>query len=115
MNKNELEIYRGSVYLARLPYTDSSITRGTKEVVVISNNSNNRNSTIVQIIPLGFCPKKNLPTHYEFPYFNKVATAMAENLMCIPKENLFRYVCDLEPEDMYQIEKCVGIQLGVRR
>ena len=114
---------RGNVLLADLGVVTTktgSLQIGKRPVILVSNNLNNKFSTMISVVPLTTSKfKKSLPTHVEITKQNsnieKDSIALAEQVMVIPKtyiikdEPLFK----LSDELMLKTEIAIAIQFGL--
>lgn len=110
-------IKRGDIFWMALDIqSDSRIIHGKRPVVVVSNNTANRFSPIVSVIPVTRQIKKTLPTHvmvvgYGLP---DPSTILTEQVLSIDKSNLLEKIGTLTgTTEMLKIDHCLCIQLGV--
>ena len=96
----------GEIWMANLPLQDGSIQGGHRPVFVISNDKNNKYSTVINVIPLTTkMNKRNLPCHVEIWDHNKYgltapSTLLVEQLTTTRKENLRYYMGEIKDIDM---------------
>ena len=96
----------GEIWMAYLSEYDGSIQGGHRPVFVISNNKNNKYSTVINVIPLTTkMNKRNLPCHVEIFDHTKYgliapSTILVEQLTTIKKENLKYYIGSINDVDM---------------
>lgn len=89
------------------------IQRGMRPVLIISNDTGNKYSDTLQVIPCTSSEKTNLPTHCSL-YINKIKnTFLCEQIKTINKTDLSAYLITLDDSEMEQIEKCSQIALGI--
>ena len=84
-------IKRGDIYWAKLAeQKDSNVICKTRPVIVVSNNTANRFSPILSVVPITGQKKKTLPTHVEISGYGLPGTSIAliEQVICIDKTNL---------------------------
>ena len=108
---------RGDIYLANLnPFTGNE-QGGTRPVVVISNNTGNFFSDILNILPLTSEIKRpNQPTHYVLKHtacLDKKSMVVAEQPKTIAKSRIIRYLGKVDPRDMECIDDCIRVQTGL--
>ena len=123
-------ITRGSVWFADLaPRTTSnlvtSVQSGTRPVLVISNDLNNRFGTVITIIPFTGAPKRlDMPTHVAVvpsdvrngyqPSEIYESTLLAEQITALDKARLVSYVGTVvNPKLMSQVEAALLTQVGI--
>lgn len=113
----EFKILRGDIYMATLE-TDkySHVIRGIRPVVVISNNTVNHYSPVINVIPLTAQKKKPLPVHVDLSGFGlwKDSTAIVEQVFTIDKCSLAKRIGSLAGSDkMQEIVSALKMQLYV--
>lgn len=87
-----------------------------RPVVIISNNSGNRFSPAITVIPLTTADKKPLPTHVKILMEDsKISTALCEQLRTIPTELLEDYIGTLDDTKLTEIEGAILITLGFKQ
>lgn len=100
------------IWMASLPSNNGSIQNGHRPVLIISNNKNNKYSTVVNVIPMTTkMNKRHLPCHvsiWDYKRFGLYApsTIMVEQITTIPKNNLKYYMGRIDDEaillDIYE-------------
>ncbi len=123
-------ITRGSVWFADLaPRTTSnlvtSVQSGTRPVLVISNDLNNRFGTVITIIPFTGAPKRlDMPTHVAVvptdvrngyqPSEIYESTLLCEQVTALDKARLVSYIGSVvNPKLMAQVEAALLTQVGI--
>ena len=106
-------IKRGMVVIVNLPVQkENSIQGGERPCVIVSNNRGNRYSPNVTIIPLTSRDKKVLPTHVTIKSYNN-STALAEQIMTIPKTWVVSLKDRILPSELKLIDKAIEIAVGI--
>lgn len=118
MLEDKLNYKRGSVVLVNLGDKNGSIQHGTRPCVLISNNLNNKFSTVLTAVPLSTSKfKKDLPTHIAITTNNskieKDSIALCEQPTLIMKNQIIKELFELDDTLMMQIDIGVMIQLGL--
>jgi mRNA interferase MazF len=123
-------ITRGSVWFADLaPRSTSnlitSVQTGTRPVLVISNDLNNRFGTVITVVPFTGAPKRlDMPTHVAvipsdvrngyMPSEIYESTLLAEQVTALDKSRLVSYVGTVvNPKLMEQVEAALLTQIGI--
>lgn len=109
-------INRGDIYWIapnQYRYEVGSVQAPNRPAVIVSNNENNDHSTTVEIVYLTTAPKKNLPTHTVIRSANSASTALCEQISTISVEQLGDYMGKVTPDEMYNIETCMLVSLGI--
>ena len=87
-----------------------------RPVVIISNNSGNRFSPAITVIPFTTADKKPLPTHVKVLMEDgKVSTALCEQLRTISTDLLEGYIGTLDNTKLTEIEGATLIALGFKQ
>lgn len=111
---NNKVIKRGDIFFAELTGHES-VMKGSRPVVVVSNNANNLYSTTVTVVPCT-TKLKELPVHYSFSYttcFTRESQALCEQIITIPKSALLDKIGHLDERDWTGITNAIQIQLGL--
>ena len=90
-----------------------NIQQGIRPVIIVSNNTGNRNSQILQIVPCTTAFKKPLPTHCTLYIGDKLNTVLCEQLTTIKKSDLYNYVGTVDANEMQELDNCLKISLGM--
>ncbi|ETT49327.1 hypothetical protein BSK66_26645 [Paenibacillus odorifer] len=115
------EIKRGQVYYADLgtipDIKKSSVQRGVRPVVIISNDINNKYSLTVNIVPLSTAPKKSMPMHVHLSRdlvgLNYDSIALIEQTTVVDKSSLSQHIVTLGSDIMDKIERCILMQYSI--
>ena len=87
-----------------------------RPVVIISNNSGNRFSPAITVIPFTTADKKPLPTHVKVLMEDgKVSTVLCEQLRTISTDLLENYIGTLDDTKLTEIEGATLIALGFKQ
>ena len=111
-------IRRGNMFYADLTYGIGSEQKGSRPVVIISNNKGNRhsNTVIVAVITSQMINKTKLPTHCHIQaqqglYRNSLV--MLEQIRTVDKSRLREYIGTLNGEVMSKIDRALAISVGL--
>jgi len=115
-----MDIKRGDILFCSLGVpSGSSIQGGNRPVAVISNNVNNKFSTVFTAIPLTTRAKKNLPTHVDIKAsenhgLREDSIALCEQIMVLSEDSILnKKYGRLNDSVMEQITEALQIQLGM--
>lgn len=112
-----MAIKRGEIYMVNLEgYDRSSVQRGYRPVLVISNNVGNLVSDVVIVAPLTTRDKTPTPTHYTFMLNGVANTVLLEQLVTVPKHLLNPFNGSpsfLFDDQMAQIDEGLAISVGL--
>ena len=113
---------RGDIYLADLGDGIDSEQRGLRPVVVVSNDMNNKHSSILQFAPITSQKKTNLPVHIPLGVKDGLKTdsvVCVEQIRTISKKralvgNTFIKIVELDSNKMKQIDFAIKLQFGLK-
>lgn len=112
-----MKINRGDIFWTKFSKQEGSrIIYGTRPVVVVSNDTANRFSPIISVVPVTQQNKKELPTHVKIAGYGLAvpSTVLTEQVLSVDKTNLIDKIGTLAKTDaLRQIDQCLCIQLGV--
>ena len=85
-----------------------------RPVVIISNDSANKFSSAITVMPLTTAVKKDLPTHVKILMLDgkTISTALAEQIRTVSADSLIDYIGTLEETKMTEIEGAILKALG---
>lgn len=95
----------------------SSIQKGKRPCIIVSNEDANEHSSVIHIVPLTTKQKKGLPTHIIIPISCGVkfeSTALCESMREKDKSSLIRKLGKCTDDIMKNIDIALGIQLGLK-
>jgi len=109
------DIKRGEIYFADLSPVIGSEQGGVRPVVIVQNNTGNRYSPTVIIVPVTTRQKKKLPTHTNLKngYLVKDSTALMEQVRTIDKSRLIEFVGVLSNDEMNSITEALRVSIDV--
>ena len=109
-------IKRGQIYQANLGIQKGSIQSGTRPVIIISNDINNKFSPTVNVLPVTSRTKSNIPVHVHVGITEGLpqpSTILTEQMVTINKQQLVEYVGKCNLVKMLEIERAVLVQSGI--
>lgn len=106
---------RGQIWWMRDDNYDfiDSTQKGTRPVIIVSNDNANKYSTNVTIIPCTTAEKKELPTHLSLHIIQE-STLLGECITTIPVSRLTNYIGTCDKELLTEIDKVIKIALGIK-
>ena len=104
---------RGEVWLVDFEPPVGGEIRKTRPAVIISNDVSNKHLNRVQLIPLTSKVDRVYPSEALVTLNGKLSKAMADQLTTAGKQRLMSLVGKLSKDDMFQVERVIGIQLGL--
>jgi mRNA interferase MazF len=114
----KMMIKRGDIFWINFAKQDGShIICGKRPVIIVSNDTANRFSPVISVVPVTTGQKKKaLPTHVQISGYglSNPSTVLTEQLLSVEKSNLLNKIGTLsDTDDLRKIESCLCIQLGV--
>ena len=108
------EIRRGDVfYIESIYQTTGSEQRAGRPAVIVSNDINNRNSEVVEVVYLTTKPKSPLPTHVTINVGGIESTVLCEQISSVSTERVGTYKCTCTEEEMSRIDTALMVSLGL--
>ena len=114
---------RGQLWLADLGTVDcydDHIKRGTRPVIIVSNNKANENSPVVHVVPITTKVRRKLylPTHvflngFRTPGLSGHSVAACEQLQAINTYDLIEMIGTLDKIQMYKVSLAIAIQFAL--
>lgn len=113
-----MTFYRGDIVLCKMNSVGEHTQHGTRPAIIIQNNTGNKYSETLIVIPLTSRVKKPMPTHCFIPSnattgIIRHSTAMCEQITTIGKEDVIRKTGNVSSRDMERLEKCIACSLGL--
>lgn len=119
MNNNTLtNITRGMIAMVEFPNMGGSIQNGKRPALVVSNNTGNKFSPIILVVPLTSRTKKELPTHHKIipnslNGLTKESTALCEQIITISKDMIKGIMGSVEELEMKYINNKIKTSLAL--
>jgi len=113
-------IHRGAVFYVNLgdakDFPSSSIQRGVRPAVVISNNACNKHSSVITVLSFSSrSTKANIPTHVAISStesgLKRDSIVLCEQPISIDKKDLRDYITTLGEKQMNKISQALRIQM----
>ena len=82
-----------------------------RPAVVVSNNKNNENSNVVEIVYMTTQPKTDLPTHVTVRSTGRVSTVLCEQVCSVSTERVGTYIGECTDKEMENIDIALMISL----
>ena len=111
--KSMNDIKRGEMfYISRggASYNGSE-QHSDRPAVVVSNNKNNENSNVVEIVYMTTQPKTDLPTHVTVRSTGRPSTVLCEQVYSVSTERIGTYIGECSDKEMENIDIALMISL----
>lgn len=82
-----------------------------RPAVVVSNNKNNENSNVVEIVYMTTQPKTDLPTHVTVRSTGRISTVLCEQVYSVSTEHVGTYIGECTDKEMENIDIALMISL----
>lgn len=117
-HQSDQVIRKYDIWLADIPtIPESHVQCGVRPVIVVSNDTANKYSPLISIIPLTTnLGRMDIPTHtiIRNRYLSVPSMALCEQIMTIDKTRLKNHMGALEyPHERLAIHHCVQVQLDL--
>lgn len=109
-------IKRGEIYMANLPKAGGSIQHGCRPVVIVQNNTGNKYSPIIIVVPIT-TKKKNksyVPTHIKvtrLKELSKDSVVLCEQILTINQRDLGSYIGKLNRRKMIELNVALAVSI----
>lgn len=105
---------RGEIYFIRSNYQEEgNEQRSNRPAVIVSNDKNNENSEVVEIIYMTTRPKADLPTHVFTRSALSPSTLLCEQVCSVSKQRIEGMIGKLTKEEMQALDTALAISLGI--
>lgn len=107
-------IHRGDIwYIHSKPTSVGSEQSGGRPAIVVSNNSANKHSPVLEVVFLTTQEKTKLPTHAEINSAKFPSVALCEQVTSVAIERFGNYQAHCTDEEMGAVESCLLVSLGI--
>lgn len=107
---------RGEIYYVE---RSSSVNASGSEMyagrpaIIVSNEKNNANSSVFEVVYLTTQPKQDLPTHVSIRSAKRNSIALCEQVTSVSEERIGDYIGVCTDLEMQQIDIALAISLGI--
>lgn len=103
---------RGEIYYIESTYRETgSEQRGGRPAVIVSNDKNNENSEVVEVVYMTTKPKNDLPTHVFIRSALSPSTVLCEN--SISTKRIGTLIGKLTKSELTAVDSALAISLGI--
>lgn len=115
MNNAEVKhnFYRGEIFYVFRGTSFGSEQQAGRPAVIVSNNTGNTYSDIVEVVYLTTQPKNDLPTHVTIRSANKTSTVLCEQVHTVDISRIGDYINTCTAQEMEAIDRALMISLGL--
>lgn len=109
-----MEVYRGDIfYVKKVGSITGSEQESGRPAVIVSNDTGNQHSPVVEVVYLTTQDKPPMPTHCKVICKQK-STALCEQVYTVSKDRLADYVKTCSDAEMREIDRCLMVSLGLK-
>lgn len=112
INRN---ISRGDIYYVDYAPTVGSEQHSGRPAIVVSNDTNNKFSEVVEVVYLTTQAKNDLPTHIDVSGLTKPSTALCEQITTVSKSRLGSLAGVCTDEEMDMIDRALAVSLDISK
>lgn len=105
---------RSQVYHVTQPQAAGNKRAGGRLAVIVSNDTGNSRSTIVEVVYLDMDPRYYLPTDVLVHPATRPSTALCGQIQTVCQERLGRYIGTLSAQEMEQVGQALCTGLGLQ-
>lgn len=109
----QFNVKRGDIYFITGTYGTGSEQTGERPAVVVSNDTGNRYSPVVEVVYLTTKKKTAIPTHVFINSAERPSIALCEQIVTVCKSRLERYIGSVTVAEMRRIDKALSTSLGI--
>lgn len=111
-----MEIKRGDIFFIenRKYIEDYSVIRNdaSRPAIIVSNDTGNKFSNVVEVVYLTTQDKKPLPTHCDV-MCRIPSTALCEQVQTVSKERIGDFIRTCTDKEMQAVNECIKVSLGL--
>lgn len=105
---------RGEIYFIKSNHREEgSEQRADRPAVIVSNDKNNENSEVVEIVYLTTRPKADLPTHVFTRSALSPSTILCEQVYSVSTSRIGSWIGALTESEMKALDTALAISLGI--
>lgn len=105
---------RGEIYYIESTYRETgSEQRGGRPAVIVSNDKNNENSEVVEVVYMTTKPKNDLPTHVFIRSALSPSTVLCEQVNSVSVKRIGTLIGKLTKSELTAVDSALAISLGI--
>ena len=108
------DLHRGEIYyISRGGASYGHEQQADRPAVIVSNEKNNENSGVVEVVYLTTQPKKDLPTHTVIRSTGRVSTVLCEQIVSVSVDRIAGYIGQVSEQEQKNIDIALMISLAL--
>ena len=108
------EIRRGQIYYVKKANQQGAEMIAGRPAIVVSNNIQNVNSPVLEVVYLTTQPKAKLATHATVYATGRTSTALCEQVHTVDRLRLDAYIGELTTDKMTAVDNALMVSLGLK-
>lgn len=106
------DLHRGEIYyISRVVASYGHEQQADRPAVIVSNEKNNENSGVVEVVYLTTQPKTDLPTHTVIRSTGRVSTVLCEQIVSVSVDRIAGYIGQVSEQEQKNIDIALMISL----
>ena len=106
------DLHRGEIYyISRGVASYGHEQQADRPAVIVSNEKNNENSGVVEVVYLTTQPKTDLPTHTVIRSTGRVSTVLCEQIVSVSVDRIAGYIGQVSEQEQKNIDIALMISL----
>lgn len=106
------DLHRGEIYyISRGGASYGHEQQADRPAVIVSNEKNNENSGVVEVVYLTTQPKTDLPTHTVIRSTGRVSTVLCEQIVSVSVDRIAGYIGQVSEQEQKNIDIALMISL----
>ena len=106
------DLHRGEIYyISRGGASYGHEQQADRPAVIVSNEMNNENSGVVEVVYLTTQPKTDLPTHTVIRSTGRVSTVLCEQIVSVSVDRIAGYIGQVSEQEQKNIDIALMISL----
>lgn len=106
------DLHRGEIYyISRGVASYGHEQQADRPAVIVSNEKNNENSGVVEVVYLTTQPKTDLPTHTVIRSTGRVSTVLCEQIVSVSVDRIAGYIGQVSEQERKNIDIALMISL----
>lgn len=108
------DLHRGEIYyISRGGVSYGHEQQADRPAVIVSNEKNNENSGVVEVVYLTTQPKTDLPTHTVIRSTGRVSTVLCEQIVSVSVDRITGYIGQVSEQEQKNIDIALMISLAL--
>lgn len=108
-----MEYKRGDIFYIHKQPTYGSEQEAGRPGIIVSNNSNNRFSSVLEVVYLTTRHKPELPTHAEITANGTTSTVLCEQISSVSVNRIGDYITSLTDSEMKPVDDALKASLNL--